>query len=401
MGLLDWVLGRSDPPPAPVTAGGAVYPLETPYVDGTSALGLSAVWRCVTLIADSIADLPLREYRGPEDAPILVPTSRLVRRPLASMSRREWVWRMVATEALHGTAYALHVGGSDTEGMPWSLLPIPPSAIVPKAATDPWGLLPPSTYWIGSQTVSASQLMIVRRHPWPAVPEHVAGVLDLARREFGAYLAADAHFARYWRRGGPVLDVLTSDQDLTATEAETIAQRWVERRARGADYPAVLGKGAKAEPYGADPTTDSAQDARREMVADVGRYFGLPTRLLNAPRVANSGEYANVEMDAVDLWRYTLRGYAGPLEDGISELLPGDPILGRRVGFDPARLLQGDLESRSRSYPPLVAGGILTADEARRIGFGLPALESPAPEPAPETDALPAALAGVSEDASA
>ena len=45
---------RATVPPAPVMGPSQVYPTLVPYLDGTSALGLSAVVRCVTLILSLI-----------------------------------------------------------------------------------------------------------------------------------------------------------------------------------------------------------------------------------------------------------------------------------------------------------------------------------------------------------
>lgn len=380
MGLIDLLHGRAGAP-ATTTATPSIHGTSpTPWLDARSAMGLSAVWRCVSLIADTIADMPWTEWRGDE----LLPQSRLVRRPMATMTRREWTWRVVATEALYNTVYCLHVGGFDGERMPWSLLPVPPAAVQPFGSLDPWGLLPPNEYMIGGRKYSADYLTIIHRAPFPGVPEYVNGILELARRQFTAYLAADVHMSRYWQAGGPTTTQITTDQELTPDDAADIAQRWVDRRQIGSDYPAVLGKGAKAEPWGADPTTESAVEARREINADIGRYFGMPTRILNAP-AGDSETYSNVENDAIDLYRYTLRGYIGPLEDAISELLPGDYITGRVLQLDPKRLLEGDLASRATAYPALVAAGIYTIPEARVRGFGLP----PAPIVGAPTTPLP------------
>lgn len=354
-------------PPAQSTTITQIAPTLVPYLDSRSAMGLSSVWRCVTLIADTIADFPWTEWRGDRQ----LDASRLVRRPMATMTRREWTWRVVATEALFNVTHTLHVGGSDGEGMPWSLLPIPPNLIQP-TNFDPWGLLPATEYMVAGQKVSADFLTIIRRAPFPGVTDQLSGILDVARRQFTAAVAADVALARYWQAGGPITTQITSDQELDDKDAERIAQRWVNRRTLGADYPAVFGKGAKAEPWGADPTSESAVEARADMNAMVGRYFGVPTRILNAP-AGDSETYSNVENDAIDLLRYTLRGYMGPIEDAISELLPGDYIEGRRMQMDPARFLQGDLASRTTAYVALTSGDrpILDVDEARVRGFGL------------------------------
>lgn len=391
MRLVERLFGRSGAPASTTATPAITAPIAVPWVSGSTTLGLSAVWRCVTLIADAIADFPWREWAGPDDAPVPLTTSRLVRRPMGGMTRREWTWRVVATEALYNTVHLLYVGGYDSERVPWSLMPIPPGAITPLSPSDPWGLLQPTEYQVGGSRVSVDELTIIRRAPFPGLSDQLAGILDVARRQFSAYLAADTHLQRYWSSGGPTITQITTEQELDPTQAADLAQRWVERRAMGADYPAVFGRGAKAEGFGADPTTESAVEARREIVADVGRYFGVPTRILNAP-AGDSETYSNVDADRGDLLGLTLRGYMGPIEDGISELLPGDYIEGRRMRFDTTRYLQGDLKTRSVAYPALVAAGLLTVDESRALGFGLGPIDETTTPPPAAGDAIPGAL---------
>lgn len=357
-----------------------IHPVTTvPYVDARGVLGLSAVWRCITLIADTLSDMPWQEWRGDEQ---MEPVSRLVRRPFALRTRRWWTWRNVATEALYNRCYNLHVGGTDSSGRPWSLLPLPPDVVQPVNPLDPWGISFPDEYSIAGTRVRASQVTIVERAPFPNVSEALSGLLSIARMQFGAMLAADTHTARYWQAGGPTLMVVSVPEPIDNPEAEKIAQRVKDRRSMGADYPLVLGKGGSAEGFGADPTKDSATEARREINAEVGRYFGVPTRILNAP-AGDSETYSNVENDAIDLWRYTLRGYAGPIEDAISELLPGDYIEGRRMILQPERFLQGDLASRASAYSQLVGGApIMQVDEARRRGFQMPPMPAGAQQAA-------------------
>lgn len=385
--LLARAVGAAASSPALSPIGGELVP----YVDARAIVGLSAVWRCVTLIADTIADMPWQEWRGTE----LLEASRLVRRPMALMTRRNWTWRVVATEALFNTTYAMKVGGKDSEGAPWSLLPLPPTMIRPYNA-DPWGLTDPYEYMVAGRIVSVDDLVVIRRAPFPGISEDVAGILDVARRQFTAYVAADVHMTRYWQAGGPTTTVITSDQELDDKDAEKLSTRWAERRSKGSEYPAVLGKGGKAEPWGADPTTESAAEARDRMTAEVGRFFGMPTRILNAP-AGDSETYSNVENDAVDLLRYTLRGYMGPIEDAISSQLPGDYIAGRRMQFDPSQFLAGTLTDRALAYVSLTTGDrpILDVDEARVRGFGLPAR----PQAALAAPATPATTVTVNDTA--
>jgi phage portal protein BeeE len=262
---------------------------------------------------------------------------------------------------------------------------------------DPWAILPASEYMVAGQRVSIDQLSIARRAPWPGIQDNAAGIINLARREFQAYLSADNQMARYWLNGGPATTVITTDQELDDAQADAIGNRWDARRSNGGT--AVLGKGAHADPWGADPTTETAVEARREIVADIGRYFGVPTRILNAP-AGDSETYANVEDDAIDLMRYTLGGYIDPIQDLISELLPGDPVAGRRMVIDPTQFVSGDLTARATAYAALVTAGIVTVPEARTKGFGLAATPAQAATPDVNQDALPAAVNTVTDGAS-
>lgn len=394
-----WAGGPARPVVARSTGGPAVStatppagnPVSIPYASTSTIIGLSAVWRCVDLIASVISRMPWTEWRGD----VQIPPSRLVRRPMAGMSRREWTWRVVATEALNNTAYILHTGGRDSDGAPWSLLPVPPAAITPWGG-DPWGMLPAFDYIVAGRRVTLDDLSIARRAPWPNVPDNIAGILDLARRQFQAYLAADAQMSRYWLNGGPTQTVLTTDQEIDDPTAQEYGDRWDARRARGGT--AVLGKGIHAEAYGADPTTESAVEARREIVADVGRFFGVPTRILNAP-AGDSETYANVESDRLDLLGYTLGGYIDPIQDVISDLLPGDAQVGRRMEIDPSSFVSGDLATRATAYASLVTAGIVTVPEARMRGFGLAPTPATSSTPtAPADDALPAAVVAMDDE---
>lgn len=384
---------RQAPPIAPV--------VPLPFVSSTTAIALSAVWRAVDLIASTVASFPWQEWRGDpmtDPTAVQLQPSRLARKPMATMTRREWTWRVVAAEALENTVYLLHTGGRDSEGTPWSLLPLPPGVCQAASPADPWGLVPAAYYRVGGLgLVPSDELTIIRRAPFPGLSDAASSILQVARRQFQAYLGADTHMARYWTNGGPTTTVLTTDQELDDNQADTIQARWDAKRSMSGT--AVLGKGVHAEPWGADPTSESATEARREIVAELGRYFGLPTRILNAP-AGDSETYSNVESDRLDLLGYCLQGYMDPLEDAVSENLPGDTIAGRHVVLDPTRWLQGALAERATAWSALVAAGIVTVPEARVRGFGLAPGQATVAANA-QADALPGGVVTVAGDAPA
>jgi phage portal protein BeeE len=161
-----------------------------------------------------------------------------------------------------------------------------------------------------------------------------------------------------------------------------ISDRWRERRSHGPDYWPVLSGGLKAKMYGVDPTAEAAVEARRELVADIARFFGVSTSLVNAP-AGDSETYTSTEVQGIHLNTFTLQNYFGAIEDAISDLLPG----GRRLFIDPAKLYRGTLLSQAQAYQ-LATGNKawMDVDEVREA-WGLPPVENPdllnPPAPAP------------------
>src|SRR5262245_29642553 len=335
-------------------------------VSPTTSLGLSAVWRCLDVLANGVSQLPWREMRGTLE---LAP-SRIVQRPQADRTRREWVSLVVSTLALYDTAYLLRVG-EDSEGVPLGLWPIDPRQVFPlDENVDSFSL--PQRFQLGTGEVTRSELRILNRSPQPTISAAAAGVINLARTAFAAALAADRYASRYWQNGGNPVVSLETDLHLNAVEANEIADRWAERRARGPDYAPVLSGGMHANPFGADPTAESAVEARREMVADISRYFGVPTTYVNAP-AGDSVTYQTTESDNLQLVRFTLQNYIGAIEDAVSDELPRL----RYMAMDHAQLTAGTQLAQAQAYQ-LATGGVawMDPDEVREA-WRLPPRELP------------------------
>lgn len=346
-----------------------------------TAMGISAVWRSLDILSNGVSQLEWQEYRGNLE----LPNSRIVQRPQAQRTRREWVSIVVSTLALYDVCYLLKAGGVDSEGVPLGLWYMQPGLVQPKVL-DQWGLLPPDTYMIGSTEVPASELVILHRSPQPGVFDTLGGVIQMARATFAAAIAAENYASRYWQAGGAPTTVLETDANPPPNIRQEMQDGWRESRSKGPDYAAILTAGLKARAFGADPTAQSAVEARREMVADVGRYFGIPTRILNAP-TGDTETYATSESANMDLVRYTLQNYIGSIEDAITDQLPGF----RHMRMDTGKLTRSTQLAQAQALQ-LATGNKawMDVDEAREV-WGLAPAENPdALNPAPAPVAVPA-----------
>jgi HK97 family phage portal protein len=367
--VADLLFGKRDAAPVRMIGFPSDGGLVTAGVTATTTLGLSAVWRCLDILSNGVSQLLWRETRGTLDLPL----SRIVTRPHSQWTRREWVSLIVSTLALYDVAHILKVGGEDAEGVPIGLLPLDPRMVQPRITSmfvSP--LLPPQEYWVGQTIVDRDQLVILHRSPQPGIDETLGGVIRLARITFAAAIAAEGYASRFWQAGGAPTVVLETDQKLMPNDAQQLSDRWAQKRAMGPDHAPVLDAGLKAKDFGADPTTASAVEARRELVADIARYFGVPTRIVNAP-TGDSETYTSTEGANLDLVRFTLQNYIGAIEDAISDLLPG----GRRMVMDTWPITHGPELAMAQAFQLATAGKAWMLPEDVRDRVGLPPVEDP------------------------
>lgn len=371
MSWRDTLFGKRDTLTTPRTMIG--FPSDGGLVSGgvsaTTTLGLSSVWRSLDILSNGVSQLEWRERRGTLDLPL----SRLVTQPQAQRTRREWTSLVVSTLALFDVCYLWKAGGTDSEGVPLGLWYLDPTMVMP-GTTDVFTqafLLPPNEFLVGTQRVPREELVILHRSPQPTISDAAGGIINIARTTFAAAIAAERYASRYWQSGGSPTTVLETDQRLTPTQVTDTSEAWAEKRARGPDYAPVLHGGLKARSFGADPTSESAVEARRELVADIGRYFGIPTRQLNAP-TGDSETYTSTPAANQDLIRYTLQNYIGAIEDAITEQLPG----GRRMEMSTRKLTSGTQYEQAQAYQLAVGAPWMMPEEARDE-MGLPPVENP------------------------
>ena len=391
---------------------GLIIPQSAYPLTMLEAAGIAAVRRCVSLIANAIAGRDWQEWSGAKQ---VRPVSRIVKRPAAIMQRREWVWRVISSMALEDIAYLRMVGGVDDEGVPGSLIPLPRAAISPSGEIDPYGVFPPTQYTLSgvAGVISGEEIIPMRSAFWPGVPPHLIGILQMARATMMASWAAETYNARFWQHGGVPVTVLTSEQELTQTQADGIGDLWRSKRARGPDYPAVLGKGMVANEFGANVANAAAVEARREQTLEIGRLFGVPAQYLDVALAGSSKTYANLNDEALSLERFTLGQFVDPIQDTISELLPGDEYDDRRMVIDMTALTRAGQEARYRAWSVAAGKPWMGVDEVR-TAEGLPpddrftgepekvetVVSNPAPSPVPPAPEGEPEPEGVTADAS-
>lgn len=365
-------------------------------VNEQTAVGLTAVFRAVSIISGTIAGLPLRAYRTLADGTRQRVDGTLVDRlsgPGGPYTQFEWVELVMVHLLLHGNAYLQHVYNG--AGALVGLLPILPSAVTVRPIQTAEELAayggPDGAYrkWFEVRLADGSsrELTCDELTHIPALgTDGIRGLspIEAHRQALGTGIAGDRAAARLFGSGLLCGGLVSGDEGLAREDAEE-AVAALKAKLAGADHAgdiAFINAQLKFTSWTIPPAEAQFIESRVHQIEEVARIFGIPPHLLGQTEKQTSWG-TGVEEQNRGLARYTLMPWTTRLEQRLSLVLSRPTI----CEFEYAGLLQPAPEVEIPLLLQQVAGGLLTMDEARRIR-NLPPIPAGA---APAENARPAA----------
>jgi HK97 family phage portal protein len=323
-------------------------------VTETSAFAHSAVLACVTILADSIASMPLQLIRTRGGRIEQLPTPSVLLRPNDRQNIFEFIHQTMLTLAIHGNAYIYAPSG--TNGLPIEMRNIHPNAVKGIAENENGTL----TYTVGKQQYSNKD---VRGIHWLILPNMMKGIspLESLRNTVGMGLAMDRFLAQFYGEGATPSSVLETDQSITPEQAKQIRDNWEEAHYKHRK-PAVLQGGLKWRSVTTSAADMQMLEHKESIIRDIARVYRIPLHLVLGTG-GDSQTYQNLEALGSAFFQYTLLGWVRRLENTFSEMLPA----GTEVRFNPAEFLRADLMTRVKAQQIQIMSGTLTPNEAREI----------------------------------
>lgn len=350
---MDWLIGSRSAAGVEVTPNGA--------------LASTTVMACVTLIARSLASVPLVLYRrtadGAEpatDHPLYALLHDMANPLQTAMEVRE---TMFANVLLHGNAYCEIEWGPD--GYPAALWPLASDRVGLEISKDRQLTY---TYW-------SDDFGMVKLPGWRV--HHLRGLattgllgispIRAAMNAVGLALATEQFGGRYFSEGAAPSMVLSHPAKLTP-EAMRNLRASFENQWSGltnAHRVAVVAEGVKPESF--QIRADEAQflETRAFQVAEICRIFNVSPGLVGA---AETQTYASAEQDMIRFRELTLGPWAEADEKRIAaDLLTAEERSQYFAQHKLAKLQATDLRTRYETYNIGKQAGILTTNEVRRM----------------------------------
>lgn len=335
-------------------------------VSEQTAMKVSAVYGCVTLIAKTIASLPLKVYRRKPngdavEVPDTVPYYLLHDEPNPAMTSSVWREFLTANVLLGGDGYAAI--GRDQANRVVDLFPIPHHTITPERVNGRNRYL--VTLGDGSREVfDQSDMLHVPGLGFDGLRGHSV-ITWAARQAVGLSLATESHGAKLFSNGARLNVVLKHPKSLSKDAQVRLKQQFDQQHSglTNAFKSLVLEEGLDVT--NVSMTSEDAQflETRRFQVEDVARFFGVPPHMIGHTEKTSSWG-TGVEQQTLGFLIFTIIPWLTRFEQEFNrKLFPRSPFYAQ---FKHQGLMRGDSKARSDYYASGHQNGWLTTNEIRK-----------------------------------
>ena len=333
----------------------------------SKAMLLSTVYRCVEVISDSVAQLPLEPYKIDSEGFKIKftshPSYRLLNsEPNSRMSRFTFIKTLIVSTLLKGNGYAYIE--RDNEGNAVALHYIPSelvTVIKPKTLKDNIAY---SITGIGN-VVEACNMIHILNFTYDGV-EGIS-TLSHAKNTLGLASDSEAHASGFFKGGANLAGIFTVQRTLTSKQKNDLKSSWQSAFSPSIGQPngvAVLEGNMQFEPITVNPSDAQLLETRQFNVIDICRFFGVsPVKAFDLSK----SSYSTVEATNISFLTDTLSPLLEKIELEFERKLykpsEKDSI---DVRFDTARLLRADKQSLANYYNTLFNIGVVSANDIRR-----------------------------------
>lgn len=324
------------------------------------AMRVAAVYACVSLIADSIAMLPLVLYRRlPRQSREPAETHPLYwllhRRPNRWQTTYEWLQMMAAHVLLRGNAYSYIA--SDARGIT-DLVPLHPDRV-----TAGWAPDRSIVYRYQPPEGPAQILLQEEVHHWRGLGSDLLCGLSPIRlhaEAIGLALAAEEQGARLYSNGMQVPGAFKIPPGVKLSDAafERLRQQFAERYqgVGNAHKPVLLEDGLEWQKIGLTGVESQFLEARQFQRAEIASIYRIPPHMIGDME-KTSAWGTGVEQLSIGYVTYTLAPWISRIEQAMErDFIPESQQLTHFIKFAVGGLLRGDMKGRAEYYARALGG---------------------------------------------
>lgn len=344
-------------------------------VSPQTAMQLSAVYSCVRILSEAIAELPLHLYkyddRGGKVKAIDHPLYTILHdEPNPEMTSFAFRETIMSHLCLWGNAYAQIIRNQRGEVM--ELYPLLPSQMQvqrnPKTG---------KIYYIYTRTNADAEKGEIGQTVVLNSEDvlHIAGLgydgiqgyspLALARNAIGSALSSDKYAGRFYNNAATPSGVLEFPHALK--DPQKFRERWEGSFAGAvnAGKTPILEEGMTYKPISISPQDAQFLETRKFNIDEIARIFRVPPHMLAE---LEKSSFSNIEQQSLEFVKYTIAPWVARIEQCLKKSLLLKSEKARYFfAFNLEGLLRGDYESRMKGYSIGIQNGFMSPNDVREL----------------------------------
>ena len=346
-------------------------------VNQASAMQVSAVYSCVSLLSYDLAKLGAQIFEGSRSGKRTAAKDHylapILKQPAPWLTWFEFCGMLQCSVLLRGNGYAVIL--RDRKGFPVMLVPINPDRVALWEAQDG------SLFYMVTRS-GLHEMAILRNEPLLIPSEDIFhlkaltmnGLLGLspismAREAIGLSIAQEQLASRWAANGARPSGVLTTDRQLTPEAAARLREDWktLHSGLYNAGKVAILEQGLKWEALSMKAVDMEFIASRQFQLAEIARIYRVPLHMLGVETPGGGRGAGMVTQQAQEYLNYSLSTWIEMWEQRIPFTFDIDEVGdGLFIEFNVDRLLRADIQTRSAANRIALGGtGWLTINEVR------------------------------------
>jgi HK97 family phage portal protein len=333
----------------------------------SKASKISTVYRCVTLLSDSVASLPLLPYNYRDnwkyinyDGPLF---NLLNVQPNPFVSAYMFKKLAVVNMLMKGRAIILIT--RDRSGKVLRLTNLDPDSIkieVTETGLEYINTLLPD----GNNRYDQSQIIDIINYTTNGID--AKSVLTYAADTLGIAYNSEQHASNFWKSGGALAGILRPVAGATMNSAQAKKAKdsfmgQINSELGGsANSIVVLGDGLEYQPMTVNPKDSQLLESRAFNVAEICRFFNVPPSMA----YSESGKFSTAEQQSLDFLNNSLNPLLEKIESEMFRklFLPGEWNFSE-LKFDTENYMRLDATTRADYYLKMFQVGGYTTNEIR------------------------------------
>ena len=343
---------------------GAVNKTQVRVTDKNS-MTFAAYWRCINLIASTVAKMPISAFRNTEngkDKLINYPLNKLLKdRPNKYMSAFTFYNVMEANRQIHGNAYAEIVRSEN--GGATQLLPYPSGSNCKISFQDENIYYTFYTDIFGNvinKTLNGDDVIHIKGYSWGGIVG--VSTINYHANTIGIGLSSDQTAAEFFGNGAIQTGYLSHPGRLSDTGKDHLRKGW--NNAASFDTPLLM-EGVKFEPISMPLKDAQFLETRKFSGIQMCQIFGVPPSkifdtdkaTLNNMEVENMGFYTDTILPILTSWEQELK----------EKLLFDNEKRDTFFKFNVNVLLRADIKTRFESYAIGIRSGFLSINQVMSL----------------------------------